>query len=99
MGNGDDAVWSDIKELRRDMSNLARDGCGHKKWHEETSKEIRADLNTERRERVAMGETLTEKIEKVGDSAIKEMKAIRNQIMGSLILVLIVAVIVSKVLR
>jgi hypothetical protein len=99
VANGDATVWDDLKELRRDLSNLARDGCGHKLWHEGTTRELRADFNAERKERVEMGKELADAIGRVGEASVKEMKSIRNQIMGSLVLVVLVAVLVSKVLK
>lgn len=99
MANGDATIWDDLKELRRDLSNLARDGCGHKMWHEGVSKELRADLVMERKERMDMGKELADAIGRVGEASVKEMKSIRNQIMGSIVLVVIAAILVSKVLR
>jgi hypothetical protein len=62
MANGED-VWDDIKELRRDLKNLAKEGCGHKEWHEWTSAELRADLLAEVKARGVMGNRLFAKLD------------------------------------
>ena len=64
MANGDN-VWVDIKDMRRDITNLAKDGCGHKEWHEKVSNELRQDLIAEVKERSAMGEKLFDKLDRL----------------------------------
>lgn len=62
MANGDD-VWKAIDKLRDDHQNLARDGCGHKEWHEKVSEAIRQDLVMERKDRQDMGDKLFRKLD------------------------------------
>ncbi|MFA6509989.1 MAG: hypothetical protein WCV62_05990 [Candidatus Peribacteraceae bacterium] len=62
MANGDD-VWKAIDKLRDDHTNLARDGCGHKEWHERTSNELRQDLISEIKARGAMGDKIFGKLD------------------------------------
>ena len=64
MANGDN-VWPEIKELRQDLKNLAKEGCGYKEWHERTSNELRQDLISEIKERGAMGEKLFNKLDRL----------------------------------
>ena len=64
MANGDN-VWVDIKELRVDLKNLAKDGCGHKEWHERTSNELRQDLSAEIVARETMGDRLYRKLDRL----------------------------------
>ena len=64
LANGD-SVWPEIKELRQDLKTLAKDGCGHKEWHEKVSNELRQDLIAEVKERSAMGEKLFNKLDRL----------------------------------
>ena len=64
LANGDN-VWVDIKDMRRDITNLAKDGCGHKEWHEKVSNELRQDLIAEVKERGAMGDKLFNKLDRL----------------------------------
>ena len=64
LANGD-SVWPEIKELRQDLKTLAKDGCGHKEWHEKVSNELRQDLIAEIKERGAMGEKLFDKLDRL----------------------------------
>jgi hypothetical protein len=64
MSNGDEkSIWATIRGVERDIHNLARDGCGHKEWHEATSKELRADLLAEVKARGEMGDKLFGKLD------------------------------------
>ena len=58
-------MWVDIKDMRRDITNLAKDGCGHKEWHEKVSNELRQDLTAEIKERSAMGDKLFSKLDRL----------------------------------
>ena len=64
MPNGDEqAIWATIRAVERDIHNLARDGCGHKTWHEKTSSELRSDLLAEVLARGEMGDKLFKKLD------------------------------------
>jgi hypothetical protein len=66
MANGDQAdhnLWTAIRTVERDLGNLARDGCGHKEWHEKVSDELRANLVAEVKARGVMGDRLFAKLD------------------------------------
>lgn len=64
MPNGDNSsLWRSIEKVQDDVQNLARDGCGHKEWHEKVSEAIRQDLVSERKDREKMGEKLFKKLD------------------------------------
>lgn len=65
MPNGDQAIWDAIRRAESETRNLARDGCGHKEWHEKISNDIRTDLVTERKDRELMGEKLFSKLDTI----------------------------------
>jgi hypothetical protein len=56
-------LWTAIRTVERDLGNLARDGCGHKEWHEKVSDELRADLIAEVKARGVMGDRLFSKLD------------------------------------
>lgn len=62
MANGDD-VWRAIDKLRDDHQNLAREGCGHREWHEKALNDLREDLIAEVKARGAMGDLLFRKLD------------------------------------
>jgi hypothetical protein len=66
MADGDQAnqnVWTAIRTVERDLGNLAREGCGHKEWHEKASDDLRADLVAEVKARGIMGDRLFRKLD------------------------------------
>lgn len=64
MPNGDNSsLWRSIEKVQDDVQNIAREGCGHKEWHEKVSEAIRADLITERKDREIMGDKLFRKLD------------------------------------
>jgi len=84
VGNGDDSVWKAIDSLRKDVQNVATNGCAHKTTHDSFIVEIR----NERRERQEMRKELTD-----------EMKNIRNQILGGIVILMALTLVVDKVLK
>ena len=80
--NGD--VWTEINVLRKDIQEIATDGCAHKRVHDSYIHEIRE----ERKERIAMGEKL-----------LTEMRSVRNQVILSIVLVMALALVVDKIIK
>jgi hypothetical protein len=100
--NGDQherTLWTAITEVQKDIYNLARDGCGHKQWHESTSREIRSDLIAERRDREKMGEKLMEEMKATREGILADTKALRNQILFGMLILLALTLVVDKVLK
>lgn len=99
MANGDDPMWKAIEKLRDDHKNLARDGCGHKIWHEKIADELRDDLTAERKDREHMGEFIVKEMKEMKEGLLLDSKAIRNQIFLGMCVLMALTLVIDKVLK
>lgn len=99
MANGDDPMWKAIEKLRDDHKNLAKDGCGHKEWHEKVSENIRVDLTAERKDREHLGEFILKEMKELKETLLADNRTVRNQMLFGALVLMALTLVIDKVLK
>jgi hypothetical protein len=98
MPNGE-GVWNDIKEVRKDITNLAKDGCGHRVWHDKGLEELRQGLIFERKDREHLGEFILKELKDTKEAILADTRTVRNQLLFGMLILMALTLVIDKVLK